>query len=449
MSESRHMLECGKMEDILAGCYPDNTFDSIVTDPPYGLKFMAKRWDYNVPTVKQWEQALRVLKPGGYLLSFGGSRTFHRVAVNIEDAGFEIRDTIMWIYGSGFPKSMDISKAIDKAKGAEREVVGKREHPTLKDKSKVIRENATQNHAQNGTADEWDLTAPATDLAEQWQGWGTALKPAHEPIIVARKPLDGTVAENIEKWGVGGVNIDGCRIDGGPRPLREVHDLRDDVEYNPNALQGRVDGSLKSSKAIGETTLGRFPANVIHDGSDEVLAGFPHSKSGKPGIRRKEHNSVAMNQLNITGEVETGYGDEGSAARFFYCAKASKSDRNEGVDMSVVTEIGHNRFDKCEDCGGTILQNPDRPSACRCENPVRKNNVMVGNHHPTVKPTSLMQYLVKLVTPSGGLILDPFMGSGSTGKAAIMEGFVFVGIDDDEKCIPLANQRIESGYETV
>lgn len=330
---------------------PDNSVDSIVTDPPYGLSFMGKKWDYDVPPVETWAECLRVLKPGGYLLAFAGTRTQHRMAVRIEDAGFEIRDMIAWVYGSGFPKSLDVSKALD----------------------------------------------AATDAAPQWQGWGTALKPALEPITVARKPLIGTVAANVLAWGTGALNIDECRVESeaGGRPLRVVAPLRDGVQYAGNALAGRLDGSLASSVAAGSTERGRWPANLIHDGSDEVLAAFPQAQ-GQQGRARTDGADQGNNTFgalkHITNRPDPR-GDTGSAARFFYCAKASKNDRGE------------------------------------------------GNTHPTVKPTDLMRYLVRLVTPPGGTVLDPWMGSGSTGKAAVPTGFKFIGIDRDD-WLDLAERRI-------
>lgn len=386
-NEKPYLLELGKMEEILT-LYPDNTFDAIVTDPPYGLKFMGKKWDYQVPSVEQWKEALRVLKPGGHLLCFGGSRTFHRVAVNIEDAGFEIRDTVMWLYGSGFPKSMDIGKAIDRAKGVRGQKIGERTFG----KTSTGQSSGWNNNAVAASGKQ-DVFAPATDLAKQWEGWGTALKPAHEPIIVARKPLDGTVAANIEKWGTGGVNIDGCRI-----PMNGETTIRPMGGKTTNRL---AYGKYAHDSAVhmeGGSETGRFPANVIHDGSEEVLALFPESKGqlGKASQSLAESKSkIYGKNKNYTNHPEPR-SDSGSAARFFYCAKASKSDR--GSD----------------------------------------------NDHPTVKPTELMRYLIKLITPPSGLVLDPFMGSGSTGKAAVMDGFVFVGIEMDQKYVDISRARIES-----
>ncbi len=280
----------------------DNSVDAIVTDPPYGLSFMGKKWDYDVPSEELWRQCFRVLKAGGHLLCFAGTRTQHRMAVRIEDAGFEIRDMIAWVYGSGFPKSLDVSKAIDKAAGHWRGKAGE-----------VVSDNGAMS---GGNYERTPKGDPITAAAVAWQGWGTALKPALEPITVARKPLIGTVAENALQHGTGAINVDGCRV--------------------------------------GE----RWPANFIHDGSEQVTDLL------------------------------------GSAARFFYCAKASKRDRDE------------------------------------------------GNHHPTVKPTDLMRYLCRLVTPPDGLVLDPFMGSGSTGKAAALEGFSFIGIEREAEYVAIAQARI-------
>lgn len=345
----------------------DNTVDSIVTDPPYGLSFMGKDWDHGVPGVAFWEAALRVAKPGAHLLAFGGTRTFHRLAVAIEDAGWEIRDTVMWVYGSGFPKSHDVSKAIDKAAGATREVVGTR-------KLDIGIQSGSMHAGRSVNIIDAPITAPATPAANQWDGWGTALKPAWEPIIVARKPLAGTVAENVLTWGTGAINVDGCRVG---------------TTDNLDRVSGSYDGT-GFGMAAGNITeahpAGRWPANLIHDGSDEVV-----------GL------------LN-------------DAARFFYCAKASKRDRDEGCEGMEARQV-------FGDDGGTYqgLSNSNKPSR---------------NHHPTVKPTALMRYLVRLVTSPEGIVLDPFMGSGSTGKAAIMEGFRFIGIELDAEYLEIARARI-------
>lgn len=360
---------------------PDESFDSCVTDPPYGLKFMGKKWDYSVPSVDLWKEVLRVLKPGAWLLAFGGARTYHRMTVNIEDAGFEIRDQIMWVYGSGFPKSLDVSKAIDKAAGAEREVVSTSKSGSGPHRIKM------DNHSKgdtgigymDGSGKVFDVTAPATDAARKWEGWGTALKPAHEPICVARKPFKGTVADNVLRHGTGAMNIDGCRIVG--------QEWRRDTPWRDNIRGGNfVKGCMKREPCAPRKShdLGRWPANFIHDGSEEVVAVFPNTTSGG-GNKRQRKPSTFNASL---GRDESVYGpsiggDSGSAARFFYCAKASRSERGE------------------------------------------------GNNHPTVKPLALMEYLCRLVTPPGGTVLDPFCGSGTTLFGAENEGFKAVGIDKE------------------
>lgn len=418
----------GDCLEVLKGM-PDNSVDSIVTDPPYGLSFMGKKWDYDVPEQAIWEECLRVLKPGGHLLAFAGTRTQHRMAVRIEDAGFEIRDMIAWVYSTGYPKSMDVSKAIDKmdAADARRErqlrftewmrstgltsaeinritdtnmgghyttaasqpAVATREHfeklrphfgvdvpewvEQLVDERTVESENFKRREVVGvkGMTDttvarpacafsaqgidsaprrEVALTVAHTDAARQWQGWGTALKPALEPITVARKPFKGTVAANVLEWGTGAINIDGCRV-------ATVDDLNGGA-YSDTERKNKFFKGLGAGAGEYVQPSGRWPANLIHDGSDEPTEFL------------------------------------GAAARFFYCAKASKKERGE------------------------------------------------GNTHPTVKPTDLMAYLCRLVTPPDGVVLDPFMGSGSTGKAAVREGFRFIGIEMDADYLAIAEARI-------
>jgi site-specific DNA-methyltransferase (adenine-specific) len=320
---------------------PDCSVDACVTDPPYGLSFMGKAWDYDVPGAEVWREVLRVLKPGGHLLAFAGTRTQHRMAVQIEDAGFEIRDLIAWVYGSGFPKSRNL----------------------------------------NG----------------DWQGWGTALKPALEPITVARKPLTGTVAANVLEHGTGAINVDGCRV--GDR-------------------------------------AGRWPANLIHDGSDEVVGLFPNSvaRPAKAIIAGGASGSGVKSQSTTYGggrlyEATIGYADtEASAARFFYCAKASKKDRDEGLTLPPQSFV---QFQTGNGASG-------KPSSLS-----EGRDTQYRNTHPTVKPTELMRYLCRLVTPPGGVVLDPFMGSGSTGKAAVLEGFRFIGIEREAEYLEIARGRIQ------
>ena len=418
-----HQILLGDCRDRLKEL-PDNSIDSIVTDPPYELGFMGKSWDASgvAYDVRVWQECLRVLKPGGHLLSFGGSRTYHRMACAIEDAGFQIRDQIMWIYGSGFPKSLNISKAIDKAAGAEREVIGQKLHARKGVAS--AEERTVIGAGAFGEARMGDITAPATAEAKEWDGWGTALKPAHEPIVLARKPIAGTVANNVLTHGVGGINIDGCRVeapDGVPQFSKKG---QDSVGCYGNGLHG------STSLGFSDYTTGRFPANFIHDGSDEVLQLFPDTKGGTwnttKGARHFNNDGEPTGYATSKSDASTG-----SAARFFYCAKASKKDRNEGLDQ----------FEEKRDADRT------KDDGAGGDNPRNRSNTAKLNHHPTVKPTELMRYLCRLVTPLNGTVLDPFTGSGSTGKAAVLEGFSFIGVEQSEEYIAIAEARIQSAKE--
>jgi site-specific DNA-methyltransferase (adenine-specific) len=411
-----HRILLGDCRDRLKEL-PDNSIDSIVTDPPYELGFMGKSWDASgvAYDVSVWQECLRVLKPGGHLLSFGGSRTYHRMACAIEDAGFQIRDQIMWVYGSGFPKSLNISKAIDKAAGAERKILS-----TIPSR---VGFDVKQQGGGGWSASQIEVSQPTTAEAKEWDGWGTALKPAHEPIVLARKPLDGTVANNVLRHGVGGINIDGCRVGEGTGESKTVQypDIRGN---NYNNASGTVEYTV--------TSQGRFPANFIHDGSDEVLELFPDSKgmaTQKSGSNIKVYGGNSLYESSTTfPDVRQGFNDNGSAARFFYCAKASKKDRNEGLDGFAEKEV--HRYGAGIGEGLT----PNAPANDK-------------NHHPTVKPTDLMRYLCRLVTPPNGIVLDPFTGSGSTGKAAVLEGFSFIGVEQSEEYIAIAEARIQSAKE--
>lgn len=396
-----HLGDC--LESLRA--MPDCSVDSIVTDPPYGLTnhgggpggkgsdnaysrakagasrggFMGHKWDSDVPSVDVWFECLRVLKPGGHLLAFAGTRTQHRMAVRIEDAGFEIRDMIAWVYGSGFPKSRNISNDMD-----------------------------------DGAA---------------WQGWGTALKPALEPITVARKPLIGTVAANVLQHGTGALNIDGCRV-----PTNgEVTGGSGGRTINTPENVGAAIVIGRSGGNGGNVTpdSGRWPANLIHDGSDEVVAQFPASAGASAPVKGNEISRASVGR--VTGERDRVPGafhaDTGSAARFFYCAKASRADRNEGLAS------GHS---PAVSAGATMREREHADWAARN-----------GNHHPTVKPTDLMAYLCRLVTPPGGVVLDPFMGSGSTGKAAMREGFRFIGCEMSPEYLAIAHARIQHEVDKI
>lgn len=371
----------------------DGTIDCVITDPPYELGFMGKKWDgsgiaYNVDA---WKKCFNALKDGGYLLAFGGTRTFHRIACAIEDAGFEIRDTIMWVYGSGFPKSHNIGLAVDKLNGVESKVV---------DSGKSgVSSRAYQN---------------------EWQGWGTALKPAYEPIIVARKPMKTSVAENVLKNGVGGINIDECRVGSLKEDIEKLNKAWDrewNTTYKDYAknVGGNAGFDYSNARTENKGIIGRFPANIIHDGSDEVVSLFPNSGSG-------------------------------NASRFFYTAKASKKDRDEGLDAFDEIEVrgGGGRAEQGYDDNDEEQQ--------RLKESARKFGAVKSvkkNIHPTVKPTELMQYLVRLVAPKGATILDCFMGSNSTGKAVMCENhernanYKFIGIELTDEYLPICEARIE------
>ena len=407
---------------------PDNSVDSIVTDPPYELGFMGKSWDSSgiAYSVELWTECMRVLKPGGHLLAFGGSRTWHRLAVAIEDAGFEMRDSIAWLYGSGFPKSMDISKALDKAAGAEREVLGTR--PALGAMSHNGPHSAFSNDPVART--EVSITAPATPEAIKWQGWGTALKPAFEPVVVARKPFKGTVASNVLEWETGGLNIDGSRIgtEGGGTHCDKRDEQGNCLGHNGT---GKFSDTVHAQQL--DTPQGRWPANIILDPyTAELLDEQAPAAGGGFGIRGKGGSTYAngvgfANTLAETGQT-VGYGDSGGASRFFYVAKASKRDRNEGLDGLEGKQASY--------ASDTRLHNNGDGSP-------RNKEETTKNFHPTVKPTSLMEYLIKLVTPEGGTVLDPFTGSGSTGKAALLNDFKFIGIELTEEYLPIIEGRLK------
>ena len=360
----------------------ENSVDAVVCDPPYGISFMQAHWDHGVPGVPYWVEALRVAKPGAHLLAFGGTRTHHRLMVAIEDAGWELRECLMWVFGSGMPKGLDVGKAIDKAAGLSRTVLGPKRSPDGRCRTSEpsgMQERTPLHGGGIRKREEW-LTAPATDAAKQWDGWNTALKPSYEPVILARKPLDGTVAETVLKWGCGGLNIDGCRI-GTSRPP---------TNPNPNKFKKwkEQDGCQRSpsNNPDLDTSKGRWPATLL---IDDVAAGLLDQQSGtlKSGGNPARRGSAKFQTCygEFKGQesciVHRGP-DSGGASRFFYCSKASKTERS-------------------------------------------------GSLHPTVKPLALMRYLCRLVTPPGGLILDPFMGSGSTAVAAVQEGFHIIGFEID------------------
>lgn len=486
-SNENYKLYHGNMLDMLEVIQPE-TIDSVICDPPYELNFMGKGWDNSGIAFQKetWQKCYEVLKPGGYLLAFGGSRTFHRITVAIEDAGFEIRDTIMWLYGSGFPKSMDISKQIDKKGGNDyskqfakdlkqarekRNLTMKycddkycngstnwswyegrkdgcrvpdyetyleiiKEFPELGKYKELIKEverevigkgkaGLTKGTIANfaGTT-EFDITIPSTDLAKQWQGWGTTLKPSFEPIIVARKPFKGSLVDNVIEYGVGGINIDECRV--GNEKL---------VNKGMSSLGVMHDDNWVSNKEIISEVNGRFPANTIltYDETDfdEVCGGFPNTKSvrsARGGATNK--GELCFSKFDDIEKYECGFNDSGSASRYFYTAKASKKDRDEGLDTF--------KEEKVNDGRNTPI-----------DNAFQRGETLRKNTHPTVKPTNLMQYLVRLVSPNGATILDPFNGSGSTGKAVMYENkernknYKYIGIELTDEYLPISKARIE------
>ena len=383
----------------------DNSIDSIVSDPPYGINFMGKKWDYDVPSVEVWQECLRVLKPGGHALIACGTRTQHRMAVNLEDAGFEIRDIVAWVYGSGFPKSHNIGKAVDKLQGNERGIV----------------EYKYQNRIPNGRSglglsgnDNLQIRKQDGDTkgSSPYEGWGTALKPAMELWTLCRKPLEEkTIAQNVLKYGTGGINIDGCRVEYSEtnKPIPQLAQDKRNVNSKKTMFDGQSMQKSKTKAVIGGNLSGRFPANLIHDGSEEVVSKFPDTKSGKMGANNTRHTDGSPHgiygKFDVNHPLGETYGDSGSASRFFYCAKASKSERT---------------------CKGAVECN-----------------------HPTIKPIKLMSYLCRLITPKGGTILDPFMGSGSTGIGAKLEGFNFIGIEREEEYCNIAEARIKSWEKDI
>ena len=450
---------------------PDNSIDSIVTDPPYHLStvkrfskkdsgdnwnvksgvfhrgskgFMGKEWDGGDIAFKPevWYECLRVLKPGGHILSFGGTRTYHRMAVAIEDAGFEIRDCIFWCYGSGFPKSHNIGKAVDKKMGNERIKTGEIKKHAQKGVA-IAEERGAVGGGAFGQAKEEEITKGNS----KWEGWGTALKPAVEPVVLGRKPLsEKTIAENVLKHGTGGLNIDDSRV--GNEEIK--NSFAGNKETGFTEADNRTDSGkgLYSGKNKGETIVeGRFPANFIHDGSDEVVDKFPENKATAAG--KKGSSGFAS---GYDGDYEIPYGDSGSAARYFkeiegdrifYTAKASKSERNNGLEGFEEKPSAHSVADKCDKCGKFLGASAN---VCKCEEPERVG-ISSKNNHPTVKPVKLMRYLIKLITPPNGTVLDPFMGSGTTGIAAKLEGFNFVGIEKEEEYIKIAEARIKNYKE--
>ena len=422
----------GNNLEILDNFEP-NSVDAVITDPPYELGFMGKKWDstgiaYNV---ELWRKVLKVLKPGGYLLAFGGTRTFHRITVAIEDAGFEIRDCIMWLYGSGFPKSHNVGLDIDKLNGCgdrgHRIAVANRYHP-----DGTLEPNGEKLEKYEGKTEE----------GKKWAGYGTALKPAFEPIIMARKPIEDTVAKNCLKYGVGAINIDECRVS-----LKDNETKKGGFGQAKTGFQKGIGNSGDEDYKCEwkEDTNGRFPANVITDGSEEVASGMPQGSTTGHRSQTSINNCIEARKLkkgnsqcDIGGNIDhiTEYTDSGSVMRYFYCAKASKKDRDEGLGKDF--DEKQNIFMATHNGTGEISKGMERFAT----QPKK-------NFHPTVKPTNLMQYLVRLVCPKGGTVLDIFNGSGSTGKAVAFEnrerdaGYKYIGIELDPEYCAISEDRID------
>ena len=431
--------------------------DSVVTDPPYHLTsiverygkegsapakdkdglyqrqargFMGKEWDGGDIAFRTdtWKLAYDLLKPGGYLLAFSASRNYHRMAVAIEDAGFEIRDQIMWIYGSGFPKSLNIGKAIDKRLGNEREVVGTRVSAF------GDADGSETDDGRNLWGKESTKEVELTKGNSEYEGWGTALKPAHEPIVMARKPLEGTNIDNVLKYGTGAINIDGCRIQGNDTGGERKITTRKSRDEN-NVWTDENSGMKQEENHFADADpKGRYPANIIHDGSDVVQEIFPQtSKSVSTKRTRKTIGSFGM-----PNDTTPEYDDEGTAARYFYCPKTSAEERNRGLESFTAKPMAWGNQAKAELKRGNLDFKGNQGDGSK-----HNKVAMRLNTHPTVKPQELMKYLCRLVTPKGGVVLDPFMGSGSTGMAAKDEGFDFIGIEKEKEYFEIAEARIK------
>ena len=416
---NRIQLHNGNSLEVL-DLYPDNSIDCIVCDPPYGISFMGKDWDKALPPVEIWEKCFKKLKPGGYILAMSATRTYHRLGVQLEDLGFIVHPMIGWIFGSGFPKSVDLSKQFDKQAGAKRKVVGKQKlagtAATLK--GKPNRKDWTDQGEGGTYTPEINITAPATALAKKWDGWKyglQSLKPALEPIFMGQKPHLKPMTENVKKYGVGAVNVDACRVKSKENLGRKVVKSESNVF---DSLNKKGTGSQDDKHK-----LGRFPANVIHDGSPDVIAEFPNTKGGSFPVQRGAGVNTSFGEGQPTPGGARQLNDEGSAARFFYTAKPSKKERDLGMDGEEIKEVD--------------TRDPVAKGYARTPAPAK-------NNHPTVKPVKLMEYLIKLVCPPNGTVLDPFMGSGTTGMAAKKLKRKFIGIELSTDFFEIAKKRIKA-----
>jgi DNA modification methylase len=464
-----HLGDCLEVLRALPPC----SVDAVVTDPPYHLTdprdprrgyperdgaawtpegreraqakggFMGMAWDGGDIAFRPatWAEVLRVLKPGGYLLAFGGTRAYHRMACAVEDAGFAITDCLMWLYGQGFPKSHDISKALDAAAGAEREVVGVYIPPSGKE-WRLTREARRDNEGVFNGLPMRDLaiTAPATPAAQEWRGYGTALKPAYEPIVLAQKPRDGTYAANVQAWGVGGLNIDGCRIAYLSEDDRASATPQGRATSKPSAAIG---ATPDAGRGLGRVEFarpeqkGRWPANVLLDEDAAALLDEQSGERKGGGTISGDHEYADIGYRgNLTRRTPfPGYEDSGGASRFFYVAKVSRAERDFGCDDLPAASAGEATMRE----DGTAGLDSPRAGAGRTGG--------ARNIHPTLKPVALMRWLVRLVTPPGGTCLDPFMGSGTTGIACALEGFAFVGVEREAQYLAIAERRIAAWRE--
>jgi len=434
--------DCLEVMDTIDKC----SVDSVVTDPPYHLTsivqrfgkegsapaqfgtdgafaraskgFMGKEWDGGdiAFQANTWRKCYELLKPGGHLIAFSGSRTYHRMACAIEDAGFEIRDQCIWLYGSGFPKSHNIGREIDKKQGNDREVVGE-----VRAGKNALGQDSGWNKHNNRTQIE------VTKGSSEWEGWGTALKPAHEPMVLARKPLsDKSVADNVMQHGTGAINIDACRVGGQSEDTERKKVVR--KARTTDGVWTDDNSGMKSegSEFADADPRGRWPSNVMHDGSEQIQQIFPETTSTEVSRQRTHKGIWTAGELAEDEQFMPAYGDQGNASRYFYCAKTSKDERNSGL---------HGRHQGQYSSDGRAKE---------IENAYQRNKSVSANTHPTVKPVELMRYLVRLITPKGGVILDPFMGSGSTGMGAREEDFSFIGIEKESEYYEIAKARIKN-----
>ena len=431
-------LWVGNSSEVLKQ-YPDNHFDSVITDAPYGIEFLGKDWDNNTGAIEVWQECLRVLKPGGYLLSFGAPRTYHRLATNLEDVGFEIKDSLMWLFGSGFPKSHNVGNAIDKKHGA-----GNRGHAIS---------SGNKFHPTTGKArpngEKLDKYEARTQEGKGWEGWGTALKPAHEPIVMCRKPLDNrmgkrgktnsrlNVSENVEKWGVGALNIDATRIEFTIEADKNVGGRSKGTTYDNNMFQGDAYKFKSNTKSVLSVAndLGRFPSNVI---VSEEVGNDLNEKIGDKKFGNKKGGYKYDKTYNVEGfinnnkpDAPSNYGDGGGPSKYFYSPKVNRKERNVGFEIDKIPTWNPS--------GG---YNSETGEDMRKQ--LTKDREGISNNHPTIKPVALILYLVKMITPPNGKVLDPFNGSGSTGMAVKQFGGHYVGIDLDENYIEISRKRINA-----